>query len=277
VSGTWHVDLLHLGGWDWAPGFEMFWMEANAPDEPLALVGLVLRDGESTVLVNTGPDVEMLSTLNERWAEFDPRHQVRVSAEQRLEAQLGRLDIDVTDVTHVIVTPFQPYAIGNLLALPNATYCLSRIGWIDFHAPRWRNHPHEYRPFVMPPAIRTALVTDKWDQVHLLDDEEELLPGLSVFWVGSHHRSSVAVKVTTDEGVVIASDCFMRRENVTENRPLGINESLVETLTAYERIRREADTLVPLYDPGVFQQHPKGIGAPLSGQRGGRADAPPAG
>ncbi|MBV9208095.1 MAG: hypothetical protein JO037_22455, partial [Actinobacteria bacterium] len=54
----------------------------------------------------------------------------------RLEAQLSRLDVDVTDVTHVIVTPFQPYALGNLLALPDAAYCLSRTGWIDFHAPR---------------------------------------------------------------------------------------------------------------------------------------------
>jgi hypothetical protein len=106
--------------------------------------------------------------------------------------------------------------------------------------------------------------TVKWafgtPQVHLLADEDELLPGLTVFWVGTHHRSSVAVKVVTDEGVVIGSDCFMRRENVTENRPLGINESLAEALTAYERIHHEADILVPLYDPGVFHQYPKGIG-----------------
>lgn len=277
MSRNWRVDFLHLGGWDWAPGFEIFWMEANAPDEPLALVSLLLRDGESTVLVNTGPDIEMLPTFNERWAQFDPRHQIRVSDEQRLDAQLRRHDLDVTDITHVIVTPFQPYAISNLLALPNATYCLSRIGWIDFHAPRWRDHPHEYRPFVIPPPILTRLVTDKWSQLHLLDDEEELLPGLTVFWVGTHHRSSVAVKAVTDEGVVIASDCFMRQENIIENRPMGINESLVEALTAYERIRREADILVPLYDPGVFARHPNGIGAPPHGHRSDREKARSAG
>ncbi len=267
---TWRIDFLHLGGWDWAPGFEMFWMEAGATDGPLALVSLLLRDGQSTVLVNTGPDVTMLPELNQRWAEFEPRHQLRVQDDQRLDAQLNRLDVDAADVTHVIVTPFQPYAIGNLLTLPNAAYCLSRTGWIDFHAPRWRDHPHDYRPLVIPPPILTRLVTDRWDQVRLLDDEEELLPGLSVFWVGAHHRSSVAVKAATGEGAVIASDCFMRKENVTENRPLGINESLAETLAAYDRIRREADVLVPLYDPAVFQRHPNGIGAWPLGQRGDR-------
>jgi hypothetical protein len=268
---TWRIDFLHLGGWDWAPGFEMFWMEAGAPDGPLALVSLLLRDGESTVLVNTGPDAGMLPVLNQRWAEFDPRHQLRVRDDQRLEAQLSRLDVDVADVTHVIVTPFQPYAIGNLLTLPNAAYCLSRTGWIDFHAPRWRDHPHDYRPFVIPAPVLTELVTDRWDQVRLLDDEEELLPGLSVFWTGAHHRSSMAIKAATDEGAVIASDCFMRAENVTQNRPLGISESLAETLTAYERIRQEADVLVPLYDPAVFRQHPNGIGPWPLGQQGDRS------
>ncbi|MBV9208096.1 MAG: hypothetical protein JO037_22460 [Actinobacteria bacterium] len=71
----------------------------------------------------------------------------------------------------------------------------------------------------------------------------------------------MAVKAATGQGAVIASDCFMRPENVTQNRPLGINESLAETLTAYERIRREADILIPLYDPAVFRRHPGGIGA----------------
>jgi hypothetical protein len=58
----------------------------------------------------------------------------------------------------------------------------------------------------------------------------------------------------------------MRKENVTENPPLGTNE----TLAADERIRREADVLVPLYDPGVFRRHPNGIGAWPLGQRNDR-------
>lgn len=134
---TWRIDLLHQGGWDWAPGFEMSWMETGAPDGPLAPVSLLLRDG-------------------------------------------------------------------------------------------------------------------------------------------AHHRSSPAVKVATGQDAVIASDCFMRPQNVTENRPLGINESLAETLAAYDRIHREADILIPLYDPGVFQQHPDGVGAaPCAAKSPPRRETPP--
>ena len=57
---------------------------------------------------------------------------------------------------------------------------------------------------------------------------------------------------------MIASDAFFRYENVEQNRPLGINESMEEALVAYDRIRREADILLPLYDPRVFERHPGG-------------------
>lgn len=257
---TYEIDLLELGRWDWAPGFEMFWMEPNAPSEPLSVVSLLIRGGGHTVLLNTGPDPALLPALNQAWASFDPRHQLRVHDHQRLEAALASAGAAPDDVDTVIVTPFQPYAIGNLLTLDRAVYALSKQGWIEFHAPRWRQHPHDHRPFCIPGPILTSLVTDKWPQVRLLEDEEEILPGLRCFWTGAHHRSSMAVSISTREGRVIASDCFFRYENITENRPLGINESLSETLAAYERIRAEAEILIPLYDPRVFDRHPNGIG-----------------
>ena len=92
------------------------------------------------------------------------------------------------------------------------------------------------------------LVTDRWAQLQLLDDEHAVLPGISTFWVGSHHRASIAVKIETTDGTVVASDCIFQYENLEGHRPLGINESMEETLVAYERIRREADIVIPLYD-----------------------------
>ena len=52
---------------------------------------------------------------------------------------------------------------------------------------------------------------------------------------------------------------LMGNSNIEENIPLGINESLEECLAAYNRIRREADIVVPLYDPEVLVRHPRGI------------------
>lgn len=257
-SNPYRIDIVKFGQWDWTPGFELYWMEPNAPSEPLALVGVVIRGGGRTVLINTGPDLSFLPTMNARWRNFDPRHQLRVAESERFEPALAAIGVTPEDVDIVIVTPFQAYAIGNVLRLPRAEIALSRRGWIDFHAPRWRDDPHDVRPFCIPDDVLIGLITTAWPRVRLLADEEILLPGLSIFWTGGHHRSSLAVKVESARGTMIASDCFFRPENVEQNRPLGINESLAETMVAYDRIRREADLLVPLYDPRLFERHPDG-------------------
>ena len=94
--------------------------------------------------------------------------------------------------------------------------------------------------------------------MNFMKDEQNIFPGIDVFWTGVHHRSSVAVKVNTKSGIVIFSDCFFRYEHITEHRLLGINESMYEALEAYARIREEADILVPMYDPRVFEDHQQG-------------------
>lgn len=251
------VDVIRYGGWGWAPGWEIFWMDPNAADDALALLGLVIRSGDAIVVVNTGPDPAYLPRMNESWATFDPRHNVVVKPEEELEAALASVDVSLDQVTHVIATPFQAYALGNLLRFPTARICLSRTGWIDFHAPRWRPHPHDKRAFCIPDDVLVGLVTHAWPRVDLIDDSE-IVPGVSTFWTGVHHRSSLAVRVETANGVVIASDAFMRIENITRRHPMGINESIEEALTAYTRIAAEADILIPLYDPYVFDRHPGG-------------------
>ena len=251
------VDVISYGNWTWAPGFELFWMDGNAPDEPLALLGVVIRSGDNVVLVNCGADPSYLPVMNAHWAKGDPRHQIVVKPEEELEAALASVGVATGDVTHVIATPFQAYALGNILKFPNARICLSRKGWIDFHAPRWRNHPHDNRPFCIPDAVLVGLVTDAWPRVELIDDSE-IVPGVSTFWTGVHHRSSLAVRIETANGVAIASDSFMRIENISRMRPIGICESMEEALVAYHRIADEADILIPLYDPHVFTRHPNG-------------------
>jgi len=251
------VDAIRLGGWGWAPGCELFWMDFGAADEPLALVGLVIRTGEHVVLVNCGPDPATLSPTPAGDPMLTKQHVLEVRTGEGLVEALASVGTTVEDVTHVIATPFQTYSLGNILRFPNAQICLSRVGWIDFHAPRWRQHPHDKRNACIPEAVLVGLVTHAWPRVRLVEDEE-IVPGVETFWTGTHHRASLAVKIATTAGVVIAGDAFMRTENITRRHPIGINESMEEALVAYDRIALEADILVPLYDPGVFDRHRDG-------------------
>lgn len=251
------VDAIRLGGWGWAPGFEIFWMDNGARDEPLALVGLVIRAGDHVVLVNCGPDPATLAEPPAGNPMLLKHHTLEVKPGERLDEALATVGTSVDEITHVIATPFQTYALGNVLQFPNAEICLSRRGWVDFHAPRWRQHPHDKRASCIPDDVLVGLVTYAWPRVRLVDDDK-IVPGVSTFWTGAHHRSSLAVRIDTSAGVVIAGDAFMRVENVTRRHPIGINESMEESLVAFDRIAREADVIVPLYDPGVFDRHPGG-------------------
>ncbi len=184
---------------------------------------------------------------------------MHVTDEEHPATHLARAGLQPRDVHAVVVTPLQNYATGNLDLFPHARLCFSRRGWVELMAPRYRPHPHDVPRFCFPPRVLTHIVTTPWDRVHLLEDEDQIAPGVGTFWVGCHHRSSLAVRVQTAQGVVLLTDCCFLYGNLERPHPLGINENLYECLDAYARIRREADLVVPLYDPEVFRRHPNGL------------------
>jgi hypothetical protein len=61
----------------------------------------------------------------------------------------------------------------------------------------------------------------------------------------------MAYVIESERGKVIASDCFFKYPNIEKMIPLGIMESLEECMRAHSRIKKEADLVLPLYDPAV--------------------------
>lgn len=238
------------------PGPELFWMSHFDSWFPLTFQSVLLQGDGITALVNTGP-AEDLGPMNDGWAAF-------LGEKARMERGEGEFVIDALrsrgvapeDITHVILTPLQLYSVANVLRFPLATICIARRGWVHFHTTH--QHPHDNRATSIPDEILVPLVTTEWPRVRLLDDEDEIAPGLRTWWSGGHHRASIVVEADTAQGVVAISDSYFYERNVTENLPLGINESLQETLDCYARVRRGADIIVPLYDPANFERFPGG-------------------
>jgi hypothetical protein len=73
-----------------------------------------------------------------------------------------------------------------------------------------------------------------------------------------HHRSSMAYLIQTAKGKVAVSDCVFKFKNIEEMEPLGIQESLEEFHVTCNRIKREADTFLPLYEPDILKRYPGG-------------------
>ena len=246
-------------GQSWVPRPEVFWMEGFGEWELLYFIVYLIQGGGKNVLVNTGPPQD-LTELNTAWLNFfkDPRAQMVREEHERIQNALQALGLSPDDIHYVIITPIQAYATANIPMFRNATICISRKGWIeDFQAPYY--HLHVPRHLRLPPEVNHYLQNEGWEKLRLLEDEDEVLPGITTSWVGVHHRSSIAVKVRTPRGTALISDSFFKYPNVEQHKYLGIMECMMECDRAYRRFRREADILLPLYDPEVFERFPNGV------------------
>jgi glyoxylase-like metal-dependent hydrolase (beta-lactamase superfamily II) len=247
------------GGTFWVPGPEVYWMENwNTREEMNAIIYLI-RGGGHNILVNTGPPQD-LTVINKAWLGFFgyPEAQIVRTDDQLPQNILRSQGLTPGDIDTVLVTPLQAYATANIHLFTNPTIGISRRGWIeDFQAPYY--HLHVPRHLRIPVEVNNYLQNEGWEKVRLLADEEEVLPGLRVFWAGVHHRSSMAVAVDTDKGTVILTDCFFKYGNVEAGRYLGVMESMMEADSTWARIRKEADIFASIYDPEVFARHPGGV------------------
>jgi len=255
----WRVDVAKLGQWDAIPGPELYWMSDFDKWEELYLLTVIGRAANGEVaVINTGPPLDYLEFMNSQWRQVRHDCQLRVRDEEQLSNVLDRLGISPGEVTYVICTPIQAYTTGNLDKFPNARICFSRRGWRFFFENPYPNHPHDQPRMMFPPGILDHLIYEARDRIRLLEDEDEIAPGLSTFFTGVHHRASIAVQFETAKGRVVASDAAFRYRNVEQNDILGINESMYEALDAYERFRRDAQIFIPLYEQKVLERHPGG-------------------
>jgi glyoxylase-like metal-dependent hydrolase (beta-lactamase superfamily II) len=251
-----HVDVLKMGQCQ-VRGPEVYWMDRWEAWEELYFYMVLVRGEGKVAVINTGPPSD-LTTLNARWtAAFGERGALVRRESECPEMALGRHGVTPGDVDLVLITPLQAYAVGNIPLFRNAKVCISRRGWIeDFHAPRYEMHvPRKLR---IPDEVLAYLTLEAPEKLRLLEEEETLLPGLEAFWVGTHHRSSMAFLIETAAGRVAVTDCCFKYGNIEENHPLGIMESLPECMAAYQRIREAADIVIPLYDPEVLERFPEG-------------------
>jgi glyoxylase-like metal-dependent hydrolase (beta-lactamase superfamily II) len=256
---TYKVTALRAGQFS-IPGPELFWMSNWSDWFELELIVVLIQGNGVTALVNTGPPDD-LTNLNELFVgAVGERGRITVDESRSVVKALAEAGVAPDDVTHVIVTPFQEYASGGIHRFPKAQVCLSRRGWEHFHTTH--DHPHDNRRWMFPSSTLASLVTERWSDVRLLDDEDEVAPGLRTWFAGTHHRASIAVEIETTLGTVVASDAFFHFANVEENKLLGINENMYEGLATYARAREAAAHLLPLYDPAVFERYPDGRIAP---------------
>jgi hypothetical protein len=217
---------------------------------------IVAHNAERTVVINTGPPPD-LTAPNNLWRGFHPSGRVQYSRDdqERPVQALASIGIDPGEVTHVLVTPIVAYTVGNLTEFSQAQYAFSRRGWIeDVFAPPFGVHVP--REILLPDDVMSYLLFDARERVRLVNSDEEIVPGIRVWDSLVHHRSSLAVCIETSSGKVVATDSVFSYGNL--DHYLGIGESYAEAMATNDRLKREADVLIPLYEPEVLRRYTGG-------------------
>jgi glyoxylase-like metal-dependent hydrolase (beta-lactamase superfamily II) len=201
------INLLKMGQCD-VMGPEVFWMSHWNDWVQLYFWMAVIRGHGKTAIINTGPPND-LTALNERWSGgFGERGKLARQESERPLNALATLGIKPEDVDYVLITPIQIYATANIQLFCNAQICISKRGWVeDFHAEKFPMHvPREFR---LSDETLRYLTFEGHERLRLLEDEDELMPGLRCFWAGVHHQ------------IACSSTATLKMENRSEFRKVS--------------------------------------------------------
>jgi len=168
---------------------------------------------------------------------------------------LDRAGLAAGDFDTVVLTHLHWDHCLNIALFPRARIFISFREWTNVIKPR---HPALASDPPFPQSVVRYLKAAS-KRVNFIKDEEEIVRGIRVFWVGGHTPGSQAVAVTTALGmVVIAGDTVARYENIEEERAIGLYFNLAECYEAMARIRDFANLVLPSHDPTVMARWPGG-------------------
>lgn len=210
---------------------------------PFNLYVWVIEGGPHPVLIDTG--LVDVAGFSKGTAAYIPGG-VQQRPEERPSEMLRIAGIDPADVSHVLITHLHGDHCNNIGMYPNATAVVTKRGFLSAF------------PQGIAKGFMAALIPHWPDSLHLAEDEE-ILPGIRVFWIGGHSICSQAIAVDTAQGTAVftGDTCYMY-ENFESNRPIGWADP-EDCLRAMDRIREEADFIVPAHDPRILERHPGGI------------------
>ena len=255
---TWNVGIIETGTLPQTP-------LANYVVGPLDEVLLdlpcyswLLRDGRTAVLVDTGPNTS---------PSEDVGYAVAGDAPAALRAALKRHDLEPADVNMVIHTHLHQDHIENDWLFPNAQVLVQRgelEGALRAESACARLSPATRAALAAGPYAASQeaglwyagvanFARETGDRLHVIDGEQEILPGLTVMPNGGHTRGHQSVVVSTAEGAVcVCGDIVSLALNRDVLGP--VTPDTDATCAFLRRVHASAWEALPSHDP-VLRSH----------------------
>ncbi len=170
---------------------------------------------------------------------------------------LKREGIDPGEVDCLVLSHLHRDHIRNVPLFTSAQIVISAAGWESIARPA---HPAMIPDPIFPQSVFSYLERECWGRIVLANPEQQIAPGIEVFYTGGHTPCSQATVVETTAGrAVLCGDVVFLYGNIEENIPVAYCTNLLECYQAMDRIRETADIVLPNHDPEVLKRHPGGI------------------
>lgn len=206
----------------------------------------LIRGNGKNILVDTGFDMSAGQSLN------PDMHQPE---EWRPLEWLSKLDVWPRDIDAIILTHlhwdhFSPTANH----FENAEFWVSKTELDTVLSP-----PHPwFANFIFVDTIQEFHSEGRFREI---EEDREILEGITVFHTGGHTPGSQAIAVPTTHGrAVITGDVVFTYRNIEEDIPGGFNSNLMECFAAMAKIRGWAGIVLPAHDPLVVERYGWEIG-----------------
>jgi glyoxylase-like metal-dependent hydrolase (beta-lactamase superfamily II) len=246
MSITYRAYGLELARWstfkasDWFYRYDVYGL--GDPPKPMSCFVWLLQSEAHTVLVDCGPALESASAR-------------RLGVDRDIVDLLAVLGVRPVDVDHVALSHLHFDHTGNIDLFPNATFSLSRAE-LDF----WTG-PYGTQPALAAPVesreVSQVLQLQRDERLTLIDEEQEILPGITTRRVGGHTPGQTMTFVDLGGSTaVLAGDALHYYEEMRENRLYKVFTDAEEMLDAYALLREldsQPDTsVVAGHDPEVM-------------------------
>lgn len=233
MNASWTIEPIPLYRFC-SPGPEVLFQRAFSEMIDMVIYSFLLRNGRSTIVVDTGLPKEH-SALNRSVISRKGPGAGFFPIGNGFSAELVARNVGV-DL--VIVTSFGPYAVGGLEALEDRPVFVSARGVADLNQA-------EEPALVHPVAdhLRSALLRGQ-----TVRGESEVTSGVTFVETGIHHPASAAVIVSTGDGTIAIADPVFTARNLTEGLALGAAEDAAGWHSMVRMLGQRCDAILPIHD-----------------------------
>ena len=240
----WNINVIESGKFKLDGGAMMgsvpkvLWNKTNPSDDlnriDLAMRCLLLDNGKEKILIETGIG-------NKNSAKFVEMFCIEQSTFP-LKEELKSFGYELEDITHVILTHLHfdhaggaTYNVDDqiLPTFPNAKYVISKSNWEAALNPNPKDKASYLHENFVP--------LKEFDQLILVDDDEEILEGISGLAFYGHTTGQQLIKITVEnESLVFCSDLIPLKSHLKIPWIMGYDLNAMKTLEEKSNFLNEA-------------------------------------